>query len=257
MIYLLFIFLFFSVFFGMFGLGGGVLYIPAQLFVNVSYNEAATVSLFLITVTSISSSIVYFKKKLIDWKMVLILMVFSIVGSFSGGFFSGLVGQTFQILLFSAIAFSNGALMLKKPASTGGVKKKTRFSMARKVSGESYFVNLAIAIPLSLISGILAGILGIGGSIVLVPIMIIFLGIPVKIAIGSNALLVGMTGLGGFAGRVLNNDIDWKWTLLFAAFIFIGSRVGAGISVKTDKVKLKKYFALFLIVVSILILFKL
>ncbi len=61
------IFLLFSTLFGMFGVGGGAVYTPIQLFIGVSFNEAATVSLFLIAVTSLSSGVVYVRAGLIDW----------------------------------------------------------------------------------------------------------------------------------------------------------------------------------------------
>jgi uncharacterized membrane protein YfcA len=80
---------------------------------------------------------------------------------------------------------------------------------------------------------------------------VLVLGIPMDIAVGSSALMVGLTAGGGFAGHVLAGHWNWRLSLILAVAVFIGGQIGSRISVKLDKKQLKKGFALFLLVVAV------
>ena len=91
---------------------------------------------------------------------------------------------------------------------------------------------------------------GVGGGLIKVPMMVLLLGIPMDIAVGCSALMVGLTAGGGFAGHLLNEHWDWRLAFIFAGAVFIGGQFGSRITVKLDKTKLKKGFGWLLIVIA-------
>ena len=77
-----------AVVFSVLGQGGGVLYTPIQVWAGIDFHVAATTSLFLIMIMSLSASIVFRKANKIDWPLVLVLESSTAVGSFAGGLWS-------------------------------------------------------------------------------------------------------------------------------------------------------------------------
>lgn len=241
-----------SIVFGMLGIGGGVIYTPFQLFTGTEYDVAATVSLFLITVTGLSSALIYKKASLIDLKLVAVMETFTVSGSFSGGFFSHLISDTLKTGLFSVVLVLAALSMLVFSGDrVKNIVKPKFYHWKRVYDGKSLFINIPLLMIASFLAGGFSGILGIGGGVFKIPVMILLLGLPMKIAFASSSLMVGITGLGGFTGRIFHSAINWKGTLVLAVVVMIGSFTGAKISIKTDKEKLRKFFAYFLIVVAV------
>jgi uncharacterized membrane protein YfcA len=85
---------------------------------------------------------------------------------------------------------------------------------------------------------------------------VLVLGVPMDIAVGSSALMVGLTASGGFAGHLLHGHWSWKLSLVLAAAVFVGGQIGSRLTVKLDKRKLKVGFGWFLLVIAGTMAFK-
>ena len=107
------------------------------------------------------------------------------------------------------------------------------------------------------IAGLASGMVGVGGGILKVPMMVLLFGIPMDIAVGSSALMVGITAAGGFAGHVTSGHWDWRASLLLAIAVFAGGQIGSRISVGLDKKKLKKGFGWFLLLIALMMFLRL
>ena len=124
----------------------------------------------------------------------------------------------------------------------------------RTLDAHRYNVNLLIALPASFGAGLVSGLVGVGGGILKVPLMVLLLGIPMEIAVGSSAFMIGLTACGRFAGHLWNGHWDWRTSLLLALAVFAGGQIGSRISIKTDKDKLKKGFGWFLLAIAVAML---
>ena len=244
--------------FSMLGQGGGALYTPLQVWLGIEFHEAATTSLFLIMVTSLAASLVFHKAKRIDWPLALALETVTTAGGFAGGLGSGwLSGKTLS-LMFAAVISVAAVLMIRpmkerEPCAHG---RGGFLAWSRTLGEQSYCVNMAIALPLSFLAGGLSGLVGVGGGLLKVPLMVLVLSVPMDIAVGSSALMVGVTASGGFAGHLLHGHWSWKLSLLLAAGAFIGGQIGSHLTVNIDKKKLKVGFGWFLLVVAAAMAFK-
>lgn len=240
------------------GLGGGSLYVPIQLFYGIDFHTAAATSLFLILTTSLSSTLVFRKAQVVDWTLALVLEAATTLGGFLGGFSSGHFTGRFLTILFASVMAFAAFFMVRRPdlQSKPAIKKPCFYLWNRQAGMESYCVNLAIALPVSLIAGALSGLLGIGGGIFNISMMVLLFGVPMNVAVGSSAFMVGLTASGGFLGHLLDGPFGWKTALLLAPGIFLGAQIGARHSITVDKKKLKVYFGYFLYALAAVIVLR-
>ena len=244
--------------FSMLGQGGGALYTPIQVWLGVDFHQAATTSLFLIIVTSVSASLVFHKARKIDWPLAIVLESVTAAGGFIGGlgsdWFSGAtLSAVFAVVIASAAVFMIRPMKERQPCAN---RANGFYSWQRNLGQRSYSVNLAVALPLSFAAGVISGMVGVGGGLIKVPVMVLALGIPMDIAVGSSALMVGLTASGGFAGHLLSGHWDWRTSLILAVAVFVGGQIGSRLTVKLDKAKLKKGFGWFLLVIAATMIFK-
>jgi len=244
--------------FSMLGQGGGALYTPLQVWLGIDFHVAATTSLFLIMVTSLAASLVFHKAKRIDWPLALVLESVTTAGGFAGGLGSGLFSGGALSILFAVVIGAAAVLMVRPmqerepcPGETGG-----GVTWRRTLGEQTYCVNLALALPLSFAAGALSGLVGVGGGLIKVPLMVLVLGVPMDIAVGSSALMVGVTAGGGFAGHLLHGHWSWKRSLVLAAVVFVGGQIGSRLTLKVDRQKLKVGFGYFLLMVASTMLLK-
>ena len=80
--------------------------------------------------------------------------------------------------------------------------------------------------------------------------------VPMNIAVGSSAFMVGVTASGGFLGHLIAGHFDWRIAFLLAPGIFLGGQIGARQSVKIGKKKMKVYFGYFLVALSAFLLIR-
>ncbi len=240
------------------GQGGGVLYTPVQLFFGFQFHVAATTSLFLIMVLSLASTQVFRKAGLVDWPMAFVLESSTTLGAFLGGLYSDRFSGRTLTYLFAGVIAVAAVFMIRRfrldPKCEGA--PNDFFHWARRVGDESYCINLGVGLPVAFVAGAASGLLGISGGILKVPMMVLLLGVPMNIAVGSSAFMVGLTATGGFFGHVIAGHFDWKVALALAPGIFLGGYIGAHRGVKVDKERMKHYFGYFLLALAALLVIR-
>jgi uncharacterized protein len=255
---LVFIFFYLAMFiiasvFSALGVGGGVLYTPVQLFFGIEFHTAATTSLFLIMVTSLSATMVFRKAAAVDWPLAIALEASTTFGAFLGGLFSGHFSGRFLIYLFSGVLAVASFFMVRHfeiPNRCDG-QPSGFYRWRRNVCSEVYCVNLALALPIAFVAGVVSGLIGVSGGILKVPMLVLMFGVPMNIAVGSSAFMVGLTAAGGFLGHLTAGHFDWKMALVLMPGVFIGAQIGARTSVKVDKTRMKQIFGYILAALAV------
>ncbi len=209
-------------------------------------------------VASLSATLVFRKAKKVDWSLALVLESVTTIGGFIGGLISGNISGQHLSWFFSALVSFAALFMIhefkQKPKALP--KKKYWFHWTRQFNQQHYAVNLLLALPVSFFAGLSSGLIGVGGGILKVPLMVLLLGIPMDIAVGSSALMVGLTAADGFAGHLAAGHWDWKTSLMLGIAVFIGGQIGARKALSIDKKKMKKLFGWFLLMIAGLMAFK-
>lgn len=242
----------------LFGQGGGVLYTPLQLWTGIDFQTAAPTSLFLILIISISSTLVFREAHQVDWGTALAMEAPTTVGAFLGGILAQYASSQTLGLILSILLGVAAWFMLNPPKRT--VHRKTKphpshWIWQRAMNGETYQLDLRLMIPVMLAVGILTSMVGIGGGALKVPLMVLLFGIPVPIAIGSSAFMVGLTAAAGLLGHIGVSSFNWATALLLAIPVFIGGQIGSRLSIHLDARHLGKWFGVFVLLIAIISVF--
>jgi len=243
--------------FSMFGRGGGEFILPLLISIlSLPYFDLATISLFLIFSQGLVMLIVYGgKHKLVDWPLALALSL--IIGTFAflGGYFSFYIkpiylkGTFAVVLLVSAYKIWQGK---KVPAKIG------RFgTWHRKIADEEYDMNfLYVVVPVAIIASV-AGMLGISGCGLIMPLCILAGGVPMRIAIGSNTMLVLTSSGTSFLGHIARGHYPpWIYIMMFAGATIVGALLGSRTHMKIRDEYVKKGFITILIVAAVWMVIK-
>ena len=116
--------------------------------------------------------------------------------------------------------------------------------------------TLLILVLIGLLAGFVSGLLGIGGGVVIVPLMMLIFGSSQLEAQGTSlaVLAVPVTFLAAY-GYYTEGYLNWKYALAIAVTFVIGGYLGSKLAVTIPKELLKKIFAIALIVVAVKMLF--
>lgn len=106
-------------------------------------------------------------------------------------------------------------------------------------------------ILIGLLAGVLSGLVGVGGGIIMVPLLVLLLGFNQHQAQGTSltVLVVPVTALAVF-NYYKEGYINWKYAAIIAVFFVVGSYFGSKLAVSIDQKMLKKIFAAILILVA-------
>ncbi len=238
-----------SIIFPMFGQGGGVVYVPLFYFKGFAFYSAVAISQSLIFVSAMSAMITYHRAKMISWLLFFLVEFPTMLGAFVGGMLSSWIPVVFARVLLSGFVFVSGLRMFY---SKGSLAKK-RFSITEHIRNN--VVRICIGILGMFIAGILAGLLGIGGGVIKVPVMVLFMRIPAKIAIGTSGLMVGLTAISGLLGHAQAGHLPpvtciWPYWIV----VFCGAQIGSKIASRLSGQHYRRYLGILLMGLAILFL---
>ena len=108
-----------------------------------------------------------------------------------------------------------------------------------------------MAAGIGLLSGLLSGLLGIGGGVIMVPAFIELLGMSLKSAIATSLVCVGIFGVPATITHALLGDIDWRLAALLTVAVVPGARLGASLTIRTAERRLRLAVGVFLALVSL------
>ncbi len=196
---------------GFFGIGGGMILIPILILLGIDIKTAIGISIVQMVFSSFYGSYLNYKKG----SLVLGEGVWVGVGGFVGGFIGAIVSTKIpevilEYLFFGLIIFALYRLFSAKIKDDGSVKS----------------LNPIILFIVGTIIGIFSISLGVGGSILLTPILAGFLHYPIKKAVSAGLFFVAFSSVSGLISHLTIGDIDLKKGLIVAFSSLIGVYMG-------------------------------
>ena len=246
----------------MLGIGGGVFIIMALVFLyNVSYVTSVSVSLSSMIALTIAGSIIYYKRKLVDLKLGLLFQMLTVSGAYLGAIATTIIPSNYLKIIFGFFLIVMGYLMLRNRGETSSkINVADKIIERRIVLGSGKEVVYHIPIFFSLISifiaGLLAGLLGIGGGLIVVPLLTLVCGFPIHIAIANSTFIMMATSISGALTHSFLGHTDLYLTLIVSLGYFIGGLIGPNITLKTNKKILKLLLEPVIIYASIRMLYE-
>ncbi len=195
---------------GFFGIGGGTILVPLLLIFGYETKVAIGISVVQMVFSSIYGSYLNNKKGTLDIPMVVIIGFGGFIGALISGFIaSGFSDTTLELIFLSFAVFALLRLFFKT--------KEHRDQ--REVSR---LVLFSIGVPL----GALSMAIGVGGSIVLVPILVGFLHVPLKKAISAGLFFVVFSSVSGLISHSLSSNINYESGIIIGLASLLGVYIG-------------------------------
>jgi uncharacterized membrane protein YfcA len=243
-------------FLGIFGGGGSLLAVPVFAYIfSLDEKVATAYSLFTVGISSIIGAI----KQLtdIEWKVTLIFGIPSIIAVWLTRFFI--------IPNLPEIIFDNETFIITRRMIIFGIFTFllfiSSFSLIYETNKNVKPVNIKNFYVLIIIEGFivggLTGFVGAGGGFLIIPALVILIGLDIKKAIATSLIIIALKStFGFFLGDVMVMNIDWNFLIYFTLLTTLGVLIGTYFVKSIDKLKLKKWFGIFIMVIAISILFK-
>jgi hypothetical protein len=120
----------------------------------------------------------------------------------------------------------------------------------------SYRTKALIGLASGFMGGLFGGLLGLGGGVIMIPLMTWLAKVTQHQAHGTSLVAIVFTGIAGAGAYYAHGELDWKVALLLAASATFTARFGARFAHSLPEKKLKKAFGCFLVFVSIMLVAK-
>ena len=233
---------------GMFGLGGGFLMTPLLIFLGIPPVVAVGSEAPHVLATSVSGFIAHWRKRNVDIKMGIFLLIGGLIGSTVGvNIFSylknfGQIDLVIQLLFLFFLGFI-GFSMAFESARTTIKQYRARNTKRTKLHQHSWFHGLPFkvrfhrsklyisAIPPVLIGfavGVMSAMMGVGGGFIMIPAMVYILGMPTSIVVGTSLFqIIFVTANATFFQSYINYNVD----IVLSALMIFGGVIGAQIGV--------------------------
>jgi uncharacterized protein len=194
---------------GMLGIGGGIimapllLYVPGWLgFTPLPMKVVAGLTIVQGLVACISGALTHSKFHFVSSKLTLWMGSSIFFTALIGGAAAKHVPNNLLLMVFAGMAMLAAVLIFVPTQSDSEDPDIASFSFNRLKS-----VITAGSV------GLLGGLVGQGGSFILIPLMTSFMQVPTRIAIGSNLAIVLLSSLAAFLGKALTGQIVWSLTV--------------------------------------------
>lgn len=232
---------------GILGGGGSILTVPIFVYVlGIEPKAAIAMSLGVVGVVSLVGAWSHAREGNIDGKIALLFGSVAMVGTYLGARLAAYVSGAFQLTLFAIVMLLAAIFMYRDPKSPGGT-----------VSAPEGLEDRWLLISLEGVAvGVLTGLVGVGGGFLIVPALVLLAGVPMKVAVGTSLLIIFMKSVSGFYGYLDLVPIDWGFMAAFSASAVVGILVGSRIVRFIPQRALRKAFALFLVLMGVLILYR-
>ncbi|RLJ59452.1 hypothetical protein BCF46_1601 [Litoreibacter meonggei] len=253
---------------GMFGVGGGFLMTPLLFFIGIPPAVAVATEANQIVASSFSGVLAHFKRRTVDLKMGLVLLIGGLIGAAIGVQVFAILREMGQVDLLVKLCYVVflgiiGGLMFfeslrairrsKRPSAVPERKKHglvhaLPFKMKFRTSG--LYISVIPPIVVGLFVGVLAAIMGVGGGFIMVPAMIYVLGMPTKVVIGTSLFqIIFVTAFTTLLHATTNYTVDMALAVLLLVGGVIGAQIGTRIGVKLKAEQLRILLSIMVIAV--------
>lgn len=250
----------------MLGLGGGVFMVPIfTLFLGVDEKVAIGASAVAVVLNSVVGSSVHLRSRFTNLRLAMLLQVTTAAGALVGALLAVRAPERFLNGVFGVVlTYAAVSMLLKRSTKVPPVKPEQQDSPFRASYHDPATdtivdyapVNIPVGLGVSGGAGVLSGMLGVGGGVIQVPAMNLFMKIPVKAAAGTSAFMVGITAVA--TSFVFYADEKLDPTVVSPALIgiFLGAQAGSRLTRKFKAHRLVLVFVIVLLYLGVSLLLK-
>ena len=244
----------------MVGMGGGFMIVPILIiFFKVPSQLAVGTSILTVLFSSISSVLGYQRQRRIDYRIGGVLALCAVPGSIAGAYaaeslapgeLSFLLGIFLSALSLYIIVRGRRDLVSDghNDSRTLNLKTRTRALIDAQGTRFEYPVHLRRSTVIGFADGVLSGLFGMGGGPILVPLVHLFLDIPIHVTVATTVFVICFASLSGAIAHYVLGNVVLDIALYLILGIVPGSQVGALISRRVNARRLRMIVGLVLLI---------
>jgi uncharacterized membrane protein YfcA len=249
---------------GLIGGGGSILTVPVLVYImHLNPVNSTAYSLFIVGTTALAGAYSYFKKRQLCYRAAIVFSIPSFISvfltrSYLMPFLPEKITELGGLIITKQLLIMVVFALLMIAASYSMIRKGS----LSKISDEDFSPDkIKFNYPLIVLEGALVGVLtgfvGAGGGFLIIPALVLFIGLPMRVSVGTSLLIIAAKSLVGFTGDVYAGlNVDWSFLGAFTAFALAGIWIGIYYSKFIKSEKLKPTFGWFTLILGIFILIK-
>ncbi|MEC0173595.1 sulfite exporter TauE/SafE family protein [Paenibacillus favisporus] len=220
-----------SFFSGLLGIGGAIINYPLLLYVpglfgveTFSPRQVSSISMIQVFFSSLAGMLAFLRqskkeKPLMHRGLIMNMGASILIGSLVGSLSSAYLPSASINIIYGVLAVVAAVLMMIPGRGT-----------QEEVQLASVQYNPWFSAVSALLVGVVSGIVGAGGSFILIPIMLTMLRIPVRVTVASSLAIVFISAIGGVSGKIAGGHIPLWPTLFTVLGSILGAPVGTMVS---------------------------
>jgi uncharacterized membrane protein YfcA len=255
---------------GLLGIGGGIIVVPILVLVfNLDTRLAVGTSLVMISFTALSATIAYYRQRRIDWKVGIVSAVATVPGASIGAYATKFFSSNSLAIIFGATILFIAAVMLRRSFHERADPQKKHILASKSVStrgiwsrrlvdriGEvfEYDASIYSGLLLLVLGGLASGFLGIGGGLVVVPILTAVVGLPMHVAIATSMLTMIFTSISGVSTHIMLGNVNVEYAIPLVIGILGGTQIGAWTAKRLKSASLERVFAIAVMAIGVVLI---
>jgi uncharacterized protein len=215
---------------GLLGIGGGIVMAPALLYLPPAFGlealdmrQVAGLTITQGLFACLSGAWRHDRYRCVNRRLVIAMGSAITAAALAGSVSSRWVANEVLMVVFAGLA-AVAALMMWLPKSDG----------AEVEDPDAIRFHVPLAVSIAAAVGFLGGLVGQGGSFILIPLMLHALRLPTRVVIGSNLALVFLASLAGFAGKAATGQVPLLPAMLLVLAAVPGAQIGGILSHRTS-----------------------
>jgi uncharacterized protein len=228
---------------GALGAGGSILTVPILVYaMNVPVQGATGTSLAIVGLNAATGALDYVRRGKSLLRTGGAFGVSGVLGALAGVWLNHQLRGELILVLFSVLMLGAAVSMLRRRAGGASI---VSFEERYSATGWARLVLVGLGV------GFLTGFFGVGGGFLIVPALVVVIGLPMQLAVGTSLIAISLNALWGLLGNLRLGTLDWGLTALFAVGGVVGVLAGGKLSGRLPDRTLRGAFATLIVGVAV------
>jgi len=240
---------------GIVGIALGVVRLPIMTAVGLDPLIAASTNLFVSVIGSVAGSWPAILQQRIVYRVVIIIGIPAIAGSFVGGLYADIVSRQVLLTIVALLLVWSAVAMIVR--ATAEIRNTSHGDSPEETGGRGDLNPKTVTRESVLGFGIvvIGGAVGLALGVLRMPALVHVLKMKPALAAGTNLALTILVGASGFVGHLISGRFDWLLIAYIGVPAMIGMFVGSRMGGNVDPAKLRLVVGVVLLVVSPLVFY--
>lgn len=227
---------------GLTGAGGSIITLPVLVYLaGLAPKEAVGVSLFVVGVAALVGAVQRIRSGEFHLKAALMFALSGMAGATGGAYLTPLVSGRVLMLIFAVLMLVVALNMLI------GAKKEPEM-LAECKPARCLLAGLGV--------GVLTGFIGVGGGFLLMPALVKFARLPMRMATGTSLAVITFNSAAGFLSHYGEAPPRWTLALTFAGIAAAGVILGSLFASRLPVARLRQVFAVLVLLTGGLVVWQ-